>query len=81
MCIRDRPEFKWLQEAGGVETREMYRTFNMGMGMVIAVDKAHARTIAEWISHRLPGTAIVGSVTDDGRVVTHAIKGVEFSHY
>ena len=75
------PEFKWLQEAGGVETREMYRTFNMGMGMVIAVDKARAQGITEWISARLPGTAIVGSVTNDGHVVTHAIEGVEFSHY
>jgi phosphoribosylformylglycinamidine cyclo-ligase len=75
------PEFKWLQEAGGVETREMYRTFNMGMGMVIAVDKARAQGITEWISARLPGTAIVGSVTNDGHVVTHAIEGVEFTHY
>jgi phosphoribosylaminoimidazole (AIR) synthetase len=59
----------------------MYRTFNMGMGMVIAVDKAHAQSITEWISDRLPGTAVVGSVTNDGHVVTHAIEGVEFSHY
>lgn len=32
--------FKWLQAAGGVETSEMFRTFNMGVGMVIAVDAA-----------------------------------------
>ena len=48
---------------------------------VIAVDKAHAQSITEWISDRLPGTAVVGSVTNDGHVVTHAIEGVEFSHY
>jgi len=29
--------FQWLQSAGNVETREMYRTFNCGVGMVIAV--------------------------------------------
>ncbi len=29
--------FKWLQENGGVEHREMYRTFNCGIGMVIAL--------------------------------------------
>lgn len=36
------PVFKWLQEGGNVETREMYRTLNCGVGMVIAVpaDKA-----------------------------------------
>ncbi|MFN4289349.1 MAG: phosphoribosylformylglycinamidine cyclo-ligase [Permianibacter sp.] len=31
------PIFKWLQENGGVEHREMYRTFNCGIGMVIAL--------------------------------------------
>ncbi|GAA0682261.1 phosphoribosylformylglycinamidine cyclo-ligase [Marinobacterium maritimum] len=38
------PVFKWLQEGGNVETREMYRTLNCGVGMVIAVpaDKAEA---------------------------------------
>ena len=29
--------FKWLQKMGDIETKEMYRTFNMGMGMVIAI--------------------------------------------
>ena len=29
--------FKWLQENGNVETLEMYRTFNCGIGMVICV--------------------------------------------
>ena len=37
------PEFAWLQDAGGVETREMYRTFNMGMGMVLAVMRPRPR--------------------------------------
>ena len=29
--------FKWLQKAGNVETQEMYRTFNCGIGMVVIV--------------------------------------------
>lgn len=32
--------FSWLQKAGGVTSREMYRTFNCGVGMVIAVPAA-----------------------------------------
>ncbi|KDE38425.1 Phosphoribosylformylglycinamidine cyclo-ligase [Nitrincola lacisaponensis] len=35
------PVFKWLQQAGNVEMTEMYRTFNCGVGMVIAVPQAH----------------------------------------
>jgi len=31
--------FHWLQDKGNVETSEMYRTFNCGVGMVIAVPK------------------------------------------
>ncbi|GAA5316422.1 MAG: phosphoribosylformylglycinamidine cyclo-ligase [Candidatus Pelagadaptatus aseana] len=36
------PVFQWLQEQGNVEPYEMYRTFNCGVGMIIAVpaDKA-----------------------------------------
>jgi phosphoribosylformylglycinamidine cyclo-ligase len=75
------PEFQWLQSAGGVETREMYRTFNMGMGMVIAVDAEHADTVLSWLQERMEGVAIVGHVRDQGHRVKHAIEGVEFSHY
>jgi len=31
------PVFQWLQRGGNVQMREMYRTFNCGVGMVIAV--------------------------------------------
>jgi phosphoribosylformylglycinamidine cyclo-ligase len=36
--------FNWLQSQGNVDTREMYRTFNCGVGMVICVaaDQAEA---------------------------------------
>jgi phosphoribosylformylglycinamidine cyclo-ligase len=34
--------FKWLQQNGNVETEEMYRTFNCGVGMVICIDANNA---------------------------------------
>ncbi|MBT9432697.1 phosphoribosylformylglycinamidine cyclo-ligase [Candidatus Sodalis endolongispinus] len=34
--------FRWLQQAGNVSRHEMYRTFNCGVGMVIAVPAASA---------------------------------------
>ncbi len=34
--------FSWLQDAGGVATDEMYRTFNCGVGMVLCVADADA---------------------------------------
>ncbi len=46
-----RPEiFAWLQEQGNIEDREMYRTFNCGLGMVLVVDAGKAeQCIAELI--------------------------------
>ena len=75
------PEFEWLQSVGGIETREMYRTFNMGCGMIIAVEAHHAEAICEWLGQRMQGVAIIGTVNDAGHKVTHAIEGVEFTHY
>jgi phosphoribosylformylglycinamidine cyclo-ligase len=40
--------FRWLQERGKVETREMYRTFNCGVGMVLCVAQEHQAAV---ISH------------------------------
>lgn len=34
--------FHWLMQAGKVSTEEMYRTFNCGVGMVLALDEAAA---------------------------------------
>lgn len=36
--------FNWLQQQGNVETREMYRTFNCGVGMVLCVSAEDAET-------------------------------------
>lgn len=50
------PVFQWLQQAGGIRTEEMYRTFNCGIGMVVVVDAAdaeaavgHLRTLGETV--------------------------------
>ena len=37
--------FQWLQANGNVETSEMHRTFNCGVGMVLVVDAAEADSI------------------------------------
>ncbi len=34
------PVFQWLQSAGGVDTMEMLRTFNCGIGLALIVDAA-----------------------------------------
>ena len=55
------PLFDWLQRNGNVETEEMYRTFNCGMGMVVCVAAADA---SEALAH-------LGSQGEDARVIGH----------
>ena len=46
------PVFQWLQQAGGVATDEMYRTFNCGIGMVVVVDAADAENAARFLTQQ-----------------------------
>lgn len=74
------PEFKWLQKKGGVTDFEMYRTFNMGMGMCIVIADHAKNAVQQWLADRLPGTKIVGEVTASGKV-THRLDEVVFDRY
>ena len=57
------PVFRFLQEQGGVDDDEMYRTFNMGMGFLIALDESEAKEACRIMG---PGTRIVGSIVKEG---------------
>ena len=39
------PVFQWLQRLGSVEREEMFRVFNMGIGLVLLVQPAQAKAI------------------------------------
>jgi len=52
------PIFRLIQERGNIAEEEMYRTFNMGIGMVLAVAPADA----EAVRSQLPGALVVGEV-------------------
>ncbi|MGI6224789.1 MAG: phosphoribosylformylglycinamidine cyclo-ligase [Peptococcales bacterium] len=41
------PVFNLLQKLGNISEKEMYRTFNMGMGMILVVDKNEASMVME----------------------------------
>ena len=81
MPLDPHPEFQWISEIGSVTALEMHRTFNMGMGMVVAVSEDCADSAERWLSERLPGSRIVGRVVANGRKVTHSDPEVVFSHY
>jgi phosphoribosylformylglycinamidine cyclo-ligase len=54
--------FKLVQLKGGIEDKEMYHTFNMGVGMVLIVEAASARAIIAKLSELKLKSWIVGEV-------------------
>ena len=74
------PEFHWIQEMGGVDDREMHRTFNMGTGMILIVSNDSADTILHWLKERDAGVSIIGRTNDSG-IVTHVNQNIRFEHY
>jgi phosphoribosylformylglycinamidine cyclo-ligase len=55
---RPLPIFRLIQRLGSVPDEEMYRTFNMGMGMVLLVAPKQADRILDSI----PGSRVIGKV-------------------
>ncbi|TLY63175.1 MAG: phosphoribosylformylglycinamidine cyclo-ligase [Gammaproteobacteria bacterium] len=67
------PVFDWLQKAGRIESAEMYRTFNCGLGMVVIVPPEHAAAAVKFLAARAETATIVGEVRAGARgVVIHA---------
>ena len=54
--------FKWLQENGNVEATEMYRTFNCGVGMVIAVTADNAEQALAVLTEQGESPWVIGHV-------------------
>ena len=79
--MKAHPEFAWIAEMGDVNDREMARTFNLGMGMVVIVDPRASDTVTSWLENRMAGCQIVGEVVDHGRKVTHINPNISFDHY
>ena len=63
------PIFNLIQEAGGISTEEMFRTFNMGIGMILVVDEEKKTCVLD----NLKGE----KVYEIGRVIRK--EGVEYA--
>ncbi|MBF0678330.1 MAG: phosphoribosylformylglycinamidine cyclo-ligase [Devosia sp.] len=63
--------FGWLAKVGGMDEREMLRTFNCGVGMLVAVAPADAEKLVESLTESGETAAIVGALTErTGEAVT-----------
>jgi len=55
------PLFAWLQRAGQLDDAEMFRTFNMGVGLILVCAPAHAAALASALG---PDAWLLGRVGD-----------------
>jgi phosphoribosylformylglycinamidine cyclo-ligase len=55
--------FQWLQAQGNIKTREMYRTFNCGVGMVICVSPEHRQAALDTLETCGEEAWVIGHVS------------------
>lgn len=73
------PIFTLLAELGNVADKEMYQTFNMGMGMAIILPPKHVKKALALLNKTVEAK-VVGNVYK-GKGVCNSHTGVEFSRY
>jgi phosphoribosylformylglycinamidine cyclo-ligase len=56
------PVFQWLAETGGIEAHEMHRTFNCGIGMLLAVAPANVDAAMEALALTGETAMIIGEL-------------------
>jgi phosphoribosylformylglycinamidine cyclo-ligase len=64
------PVFSLLQRQGNIPEREMYNTFNMGIGMCMVVSKEQANKAVEELNAMGEHAYVIGSVIAGGEGVT-----------
>ena len=63
------PVFRMLEKYGKIAHREMFNIFNMGIGMVLAVDAAEADKAIEILKSHGERASVIGRVTDNAGAV------------
>ncbi len=56
--------YDWLQDVGKIETNEMHRTFNMGIGMVFSVAPGEVDAVISDLKERGETPVILGDLVD-----------------
>ncbi|MEQ9069104.1 MAG: AIR synthase-related protein, partial [Gimesia chilikensis] len=62
--------FDWLQSLGDIDEAEMFRVFNMGIGLVAIVRAQHAEAVQEKLQSLQIPSHVLGKVTQGDKEVT-----------
>ncbi len=58
--------FGWLAKTGGIAEREMLRTFNCGVGMIVVVDGSHVERVCAALAECKERPFVFGEIIDRG---------------
>jgi phosphoribosylformylglycinamidine cyclo-ligase len=61
--------FRFIQNKGGIEEKEMYHTFNMGVGMVLITGASAAKKIVAELAELRLKAWVIGGVTKGSKTV------------
>jgi len=63
------PVFKMLEKWGGVPHREMFNIFNMGIGMVLAIDESEAQKAIDILASHGEKASVIGKIVEGDKTV------------
>jgi phosphoribosylformylglycinamidine cyclo-ligase len=63
------PLFMLLQQRGGIATDEMFRAFNMGIGLIVACAPSDSQTVVDTLRSSGSAPIVIGRVTSGHRDV------------
>ncbi|EGG35753.1 phosphoribosylformylglycinamidine cyclo-ligase [Paenibacillus sp. HGF5] len=64
------PIFKLMQDKGSISNKDMFTTFNMGIGMVLVVKEQDADGALQYLRSAGEEAYVIGRVTEGERIVT-----------
>ena len=67
------PIFSFLEKYGSIPHREMFNIFNMGVGMVLALDESEAQKAIDILAGYGDKATVIGRVTDKPGVDIHLL--------
>ena len=68
------PIFTYIEKCGNIDRKEMFSTYNMGIGMMMVVDADDAAGVVEALKAAGENAAVIGEIrqrTDDSVVLSH----------
>lgn len=68
------PIFTYIEKCGNIDRKEMFSTYNMGIGMMMVVDADDAAGVVEALKAVGENAAVIGEIrqrTDDSVVLSH----------